>query len=185
MATVKGGIAIAVVTIIYGALCFGSGYLYGTRSKMSHEPTRGEIDTTKSVAPKPIDSIQTGIIKLPIRVSAPDEPVLPRATIKVLTPEALDSALKGRTRNDSDTLWVELPKIQKEYKDSTFEAWVSGYQPRLDSIKVYRRTIIISKIQTVTKRNAFGLGIIGGTGYGIFSRKPDIFVGIGGYIRLW
>lgn len=109
--------------------------------------------------------------------------------IKVPVPYKVIKTIRDVQNNTisapKDTALATIPRTQKRYEDSTYTAWVSGYQPSLDSINVYRKTIYITETKTVTKRNAFGLGIIGGTGYGIFSRKPDVFVGIGGYIRLW
>lgn len=42
---------------------------------------------------------------------------------------------------------VNLPITQKHYaKDSVYDAWVSGYEPHLDSISIYERT----KTQIIT-----------------------------------
>ncbi len=84
-----------------------------------------------------------------------------------------------------DTAWVTLPRTQKRYQDSTYEAWVSGYDPKLDSIYVYRKMVRTIEKQAVTKKQPFSLGIIGGAGYGLYSKKPDVFIGIGGSIRIW
>ena len=71
---------------------------------------------------------------------------------------------------------------------------MSGYEARLDSIHVYRRTVT----RTVVVKDAalkggarnwlhehFGAGIMGGAGYGLTTRKPDVFVGVGGWIRIF
>lgn len=45
-----------------------------------------------------------------------------------------------------DSAIVELPTIQRHYADSTYDAWVSGpIDPKLDSLRVYARTEIITK----------------------------------------
>ena len=49
----------------------------------------------------------------------------------------------------TDTLFVHdtiLIREQKVYSDSTYTAYVSGYQPNLDSIEVYPKTV--TKITT-------------------------------------
>lgn len=76
-----------------------------------------------------------------------------------------------------DTIY--LPKTQKEYRDSTYRAWVSGYQPNLDSIKVYPKTLIqtITKTQQV-KSSRFGIGISTGVGYFGDGLKPYIGIGL-------
>ena len=45
-----------------------------------------------------------------------------------------------------DSAVVELPIIRRHYSDSTYEAWVSGpIDPRLDSLRVFALTTIITK----------------------------------------
>ena len=51
---------------------------------------------------------------------------------------------------------VKLPITQKHYaKDSIYDAWVSGVNPSLDSIKTYNNVYreIITKTETITKDN--------------------------------
>ncbi|WP_367617598.1 DUF6808 domain-containing protein [uncultured Muribaculum sp.] len=56
------------------------------------------------------------------------------------------SGAGGEPRCSTDSVIVELPKIQRHYVDSTYEAWVSGpLDPRLDSVKVFAPTTIISQ----------------------------------------
>lgn len=52
-----------------------------------------------------------------------------------------------------DTLNHEyhIPKTQRYYKDSLYEAWVSGYKPNLDSINIYNKTKFVTITNTVTK----------------------------------
>lgn len=84
-----------------------------------------------------------------------------------------------------DSVDVILPVIQKEYKDSTYSAWVSGFQDvNLDSIEVYQKTktIEINNTNYITKykNRPFGFSIgIGGT-YSPISNKiePGVFLGI-------
>jgi hypothetical protein len=39
-----------------------------------------------------------------------------------------------------DSVLVEVPIESKHYHATEYDAWVSGYEPSLDSIKVYQRT---------------------------------------------
>ena len=93
-----------------------------------------------------------------------------------------------------DAVWATVPRTQKRYEDSTYTAWISGYEARLDSIHVYRRTVT----RTVAVKDAalkgaarnwlhehLGAGIVGGAGYGLTTKKPDVFVGVGGWIRIF
>lgn len=94
----------------------------------------------------------------------------------------------------NDTVWATVPRMQKRYTDSTYTAWVSGYEARLDSIHVYRQTVTrtVAVPETALKggtRNwlheRFGAGIVGGAGYGLTTKRPDMFVGVGGWIRIF
>ena len=79
----------------------------------------------------------------------------------------------------TDTVEVTLPYVQKEYRDSNYNAWVSGYEPVLDSIKVFPRTVTVKERVTV-KEKSRRWGVFGGVGIGVSDRiTPCVGVGIG------
>lgn len=91
-----------------------------------------------------------------------------------------------------DSIQVEIPIVQKEYKDSTYHAFVSGYMPSLDSLTVYPRTIYINSTTTskyVPKTKRWGLGIQAGYGAnlsnGVIHGTPYIGIGISYDIFSW
>lgn len=65
--------------------------------------------------------------------------------VKILDTVRVPVFLAGK----NDTVYVDLPREQKAYKDSTYEAWVSGVEPNLDSIKVFRQNIYTTITNTV------------------------------------
>lgn len=75
-----------------------------------------------------------------------------------------------------DTAEVSLPIMQKVYRDTNYTAWVSGYEPRLDSITIANK--IITKTNTVLKNKdkRFSLGVQ--TGFNVINKKPYFGVGI-------
>ena len=81
------------------------------------------------------------------------------------------NTLKNREKKDTpktcDTIEkiIYLPRERLVYKDSTYRAVVSGVQPSLDSITIYKSTVYKTIPNTVVKRNKFGLGVQ--AGYGI------------------
>lgn len=82
--------------------------------------------------------------------------------VAVPVPAAADTATAG-----TDSCYVELPVEQKEYGDSTYHAWVSGFRPQLDSITLFHKTQIITT--TVTqKAPRFGIGVTAGLACGYF-----------------
>ena len=84
-----------------------------------------------------------------------------------------------------DSVAVEIPITQKVYEDSTYTAWVSGYQPSLDSLRIYRQTQTITIVER-KKPKRWSVGVT--AGYGITmqgSPQLEPFVGIGLTYNLW
>ena len=88
-----------------------------------------------------------------------------------------------------DSVSVDIPITQKKYETEEYRAYVSGYEPNLDSIFLYRKTVTERIIPLAkpkdTVRSRFGFGVVAGAGYGIIHKQPDIFVGGAVYIRIW
>ena len=108
-------------------------------------------------------------------------------TVPVVKRETITKYIDIPVYKDSivhDTLSV--PVVQRTYTDdSTYTAYVSGLQydsfPRLDSITVQQRNIYheIERIITTEQKRRLRLGVQAGAGIGVFSRKPDVYIGIG------
>lgn len=193
---ILGLFCVGLTGLLCGLLAgYGIGYHKGRESLIGGSVVSVDTvrDTVKASMPMAKDSIQTGVIRIPVIVPAyePDEPVVPKASVKVWEPDSLFSEAQKRGKNRvSDTVWATIPRTQKRYEDSTYTAWVSGYRPLLDSIHVYRRTVtrtvVVSKKEKRNwRREQAGAGIIGGAGYGLTTKKPDVFVGVGGWIRIF
>ena len=85
-----------------------------------------------------------------------------------------------------DTISVPVPIVQKRYDDSLYTAWVSGFEPALDSINLRLPTITETITQTIVKPSpVFTFGIQAGAGVGVISKQPDIYIGVGGQFNLW
>ncbi len=83
---------------------------------------------------------------------------------------------------DSVGASVVLPVSQKHYADSLYDAWVSGYEPRLDSIRVYGRTITNT---LCIKKTAPRLNIGLQGGYGFTPKGLQPYLGVGVSYRLF
>ena len=90
--------------------------------------------------------------------------------------------------SELDTLYIEsidstvvMEKEYKVYKDSTYEARISGFQPNLDYISVFPKTIYVTKekVSYIEKKKHFHHGLQLGVGFGVINRKPDVFIGYG------
>ena len=85
-----------------------------------------------------------------------------------------------------DSVLVEVPIESRHYNSPEYDAWVSGYQPSLDSIRVYQKENYITERVVVSKPpNRFTIGLQGGYGYGFKSKQWEPYVGIGVGIRIF
>ena len=65
-----------------------------------------------------------------------------------------------------DTVAVEVPITSKHFGNENYDAWVSGFEPSLDSIKVYQRTEYITERITLSKPpNKWELDAVAGLDY--------------------
>lgn len=116
----------------------------------------------------------------------------------IYKPVATESVQTGRTvlvpyilterdtLRERDTLMVPVEIEQKRYDDSLYTAWVSGYEPALDSICLHQREVVTTITKTITKPSPrISVGIQAGAGYGIFNRKADVYVGVGFQWRIF
>lgn len=107
--------------------------------------------------------------------------VVTRYVTRRLAVMRVDTVRQCDTVRAVDTVEVRLPIVQKVYRDTNYTAWVSGYEPRLDSISVRHRTII--ERRTVRERGRWGVGL--GVGLGVGFRGPGVGVGFGIFYKLW
>ena len=96
-----------------------------------------------------------------------------------------------------DTVYIKDTTLiveQKVFEDSISTIYISGVNPELDSIeyRLPRDTVQIftEKIQTVKEKdnffkNRFVVTAGAFLGYGLISRKPDVYLGVGFGVRLF
>lgn len=115
-------------------------------------------------------------------------------TITVVTPVAVDSVVTRykwvnveRVKDTTivnevsevvfDTIRIRLPIESKHYTAESYDAWVSGYEPSLDSIKVYSREVVAKP-----KISRWSIGLQGGLG--ITPKGVQPYIGVGFSYRL-
>ena len=86
-----------------------------------------------------------------------------------------------------DSIEVPIPIEQKRYDDSLYTAWVSGFRPELDSIRLHQPEIITTITETIVKKAPrLSVGLSVGPGVSITGTpQAGIFVGFTANYRLW
>lgn len=69
-----------------------------------------------------------------------------------------------------DSVAVEIPITQREYEGKDYHAWVSGYEPSLDSIYVFARHDVVTIREPSLRSDhngnkRLGIGLFAGYGY--------------------
>lgn len=80
-----------------------------------------------------------------------------------------------------DTAYVQLPREEVEYRDTSYRAVVSGFLPRLEELEIYQRekvvTIQTEKVVRVPDARRWGVGVQ--AGFGITPAGPQPYLGLG------
>lgn len=77
-----------------------------------------------------------------------------------------------------DSVLVEVPIESRHYHADEYDAWVSGFEPSLDSIRVYQRTAYVTEIRTISKPpNKWELDVVGGIDYNTAQDRYTPFAG--------
>ena len=82
---------------------------------------------------------------------------------------------------------VKIPITQTHYADSTYDLWISGFQSRCDSLRIYPTQTTITQHKTQYRAKKWGLGINAGYAYDINNNRlvPTIGVGLHYNILNW
>ena len=132
--------------------------------------------------------------RLTTRPTKPIEPQIDTLylhdTIKAVKPiylsrTVIDTMLVYVAVRDTDTVAVQLPREQLEWRDSLATVWASGYQPQIDSIEHYSTTKIITKTVSVPRDPRWAVGISAGYGAGKDGLTPWLGVGVTYVIKSW
>ena len=89
----------------------------------------------------------------------------------------------GDTVRLTDTVYVRLPVEQKHYSAPEYDAWVSGYRPSLDSLRIHTQSARITNtipLPVHPKSKRWGIGIQ--VGYGMTAApRPEFhpYIGLG------
>lgn len=171
-----------ILCVILLALCMRMQMVQKYRQKMPVEPPEIKVDslfvrdTNSYTEPQKEPSPDVLIKEIPVPVYVADS-------------SAIDSLLNecARLERVSDSLQLVLLRVQRHYSDSTFDAWVSGVDPRLDSIKTYQTNMVITKEIPViqVKKTRWGVGVHAGVGAGNDGLTSYIGIGVSYNVLSW
>lgn len=164
---------ISVVALLCVIMCdFRPSVRSSDATDVSYDTVR-HVDTVYYSHPVPRDSVVVRYVTVSLPLSSSrmsDTSVVNVASSNDIEP--IDSAV------------VAIPITQKRYDGDDYRAYVSGYEPNLDSIFVFRRSDVV----TITERKEprrLTIGVSAGYGYGLSSNKFEPYIGIGVSYRLF
>lgn len=146
-------------------VCLALGFCFGwltrgcCRGGEVHSDTVTVVDTIPYRYPVPRDSavVRYEIVRLMVADTA-------RVTVT-------------DTVQVADSVQVVLPITQKVYGDSTYRAYVSGYNPELDSIFVFAPTKYVTTV-VKEKPKRWAIGVQAGCGYSRGGISPYVGIGV-------
>lgn len=155
---IAGILALVVLGWICGTF-FPARCLYGPERWQERRDTTYFYDTTFVDKPVPVEVTPKGYELVPVGT-------MDRVTGQI---RALEDSLEKKPRivRKDSLIYIEVPMEQKHFTDSTtYDAWVSGYKPRLDSLRIFSASmqIDVTKTPPPAPPKRFGFGIQGGIG---------------------
>ena len=167
---------VLVAVFVFGALCgffLGKGIYDRPIEESVSRDTVILHDTVPDIAPEPKDSVRTRWVTrwLPMKpdtVSRNGEifPAFPQISANF---------------SATDTVAVQVPITSKHYSGKNYDAYVSGFEPNLDSIFVYNETQIITETitRTVKEDKHFFLDVGAGCEYQFNTKAAVPFAELG------
>ena len=102
----------------------------------------------------------------------------------VLVPSKVDTIYQEKIKNDT-TLQVTRKTYDIDNDSVGAHVVISGVNPRIDTMSIWAKKTSYTVNRTITKTiqikdtKKFKIYPTIGIGYGVFSRKPDMYIGIG------
>ena len=102
----------------------------------------------------------------------------------VLVPSKTDTIYQEKIKNDT-TLQVTRKTYDIDNDSVGAHVVISGVNPRIDTMSIWSKKTSYTVNRTITKTipikdsKRFKIYPTIGVGYGVFSRRPDMFIGIG------
>ena len=129
-------------------------------------------DTIPHYYPKPVDSAVVRYVTKVLPVGKYD------TIFRENSVSFRENSVMEHFADSSNMMPVVIPITTKHYRAMEYDAWVSGYGPSLDSIKVYQRTEYITERVTISKPpNKWELDAMAGIDYDVTSQHYSPYAG--------
>lgn len=161
--------------------CYGLFCMYNVSRVASYCDTTTYVDTIPYYQPVPKDSAVIRYVTRTLPVKGSDN-ITTNKSDTFLTEKYAQNNGENipplYASVDSDSAAVAIPITQKRYDGDDYLAYVSGYEPNLDSIFVFPKTTVIRE-RSEKPPNKWHIGVTGGYGYGFKSKQAEPYIGIG------
>ncbi len=151
---------ITILALIIFVGCVVGAFFFGratTRTDIVHtEVERDTIvvrDTIREYYPQEVERVV-------VRTERVEVPVIVRDTVH-------------------DTVYVNLPIEEREYKSRDYRVVIGGFNPYLKSIDVYPQTVYINATETFTKQKRWNVSFGAQMGYGFTPKGWQPYTGLG------
>ena len=161
--------------------CYGVFCMYNVSRVASYCDTTTYVDTIPYYQPVPKDSAVIRYVTRTLPVKGSDNSTTNKSDTFLAEKYAQNNGENIPplyASVDSDSAAVAIPITQKRYDGDDYLAYVSGYEPNLDSIFVFPKTTVIRE-RSEKPPNKWHIGITGGYGYGFKSKQAEPYIGIG------
>ena len=118
---------------------------------------------------------------IPVYDTITHDSVIPRDSV-VLRYETVRLPVADTVRV-RDTVAVSVPITQKHYRGDDYEAWVSGFRAKLDSLRIYPRSYVVKPKEVKPKRWVLSAGV--SAGWNPFTGRFEPTVGVSVGWKLW
>lgn len=123
-----------------------------------------------------------------VRTEVERDTIIVRDTIREYYPQEVERVVVRTERVEvpvivrdtiHDTVYINLPIEEREYKNRDYRVVIGGYNPYLKSIDVYPQTIYINATESITTRKRWSLTLGVQSGYGITPMGWQPYAGLG------
>lgn len=189
MEKLKNIALVLFLALFIASLCFNVHHCITKQDEVFKDTVRTTfVDTIPYNKPVPRDSVVIRYVTQRLPTANDKEDNFPNKSVNEFPESVQKNPESGKNLQDSvqnfgkivpESVNVIIPITQKVYEDSNYTAYVSGYDPRLDSL-IFRMPKEVVTIKEYQKPKRWGIGIHAGYGMTI-KGTPQFtpYIGIG------